>query len=71
MIILHPPSIQLREDVPAIQRTAHRQEEDAREEAHPESGVQRVIRVRGACRAQCDARPRIARTARARLGQGH
>jgi hypothetical protein len=63
--------IQICEDVSAIQRTTYRKEEDACKEADAEPGVQRVVRIRGACRAQRRARPRLSGTARARLGQGH
>ena len=34
------------QDLFTLQRTAHRQEEDPRQEAHLESGLQRVLRVR-------------------------
>lgn len=64
-------SPQLREDVPAVQRAAHREEEDARKEEDPEPGVQRVVRVRGAGCAQRHAGSRLTRAACAGLGQSH
>ncbi len=60
----------LREDLSAVQQPAYRQEEDPREEANPEPGLQRVLRVRPAQeRGRAGQRP--ARVHAARLGSRH
>jgi hypothetical protein len=60
----------VREDIPAVQQPADCQEEDPREEANPESGLQRVLRVRPA-EERGGAGQRAAGVHAPRLGQGH
>ena len=72
MRLLPPVFRPVREDLPSLQRAAHRKEEDPRQEADPQPRLQRELRVRpapGGRRGGTGKRqPRVHDS---RLGQGY